>query len=84
MPTRKVALTLPDHVLSRLDRWARQLGQSRSRFVAEKMDQALGALEENEITASYDTAYSKQDARAENADLAEDLLRLTPPDRGDE
>jgi hypothetical protein len=35
LPTRKVALTLPDDILGRLDRMARDLGKSRSRFVSE-------------------------------------------------
>ena len=84
MPTRKVALTIPDHVLSRLDRWARKFGQSRSRFVADQMDQVVSALEEDEITARYDAAYAKPDTLTENTGLAEDLLRLTPPGHGDE
>ena len=48
------------------------------------MDQVVAALEEDEITARYDAAYAKQDALTQNTDLAEDLLRLTPPGHGDE
>lgn len=84
MPTCKVALTFPENILNRVDRMARHLGKSRSRFVAEQLDQALRRLEDEDITARYDAAYTGQDTRTENADLAEDLLQLTPPSRGDE
>ena len=78
MPTRKVTLTLPDDVLDRLDRQSSRLGKSRSRFVAEQLDEALRRFEDDAITAQYDQVYDEPPARAENSRLAEDLLQATP------
>lgn len=81
MPTRKVALTLPEDVLHRLDRHSQRLGKSRSRFVAEQLDQALRRLEDDAITARYDQAYAEPSARDENSRLAEELLQAGPDRR---
>ena len=78
MPTRKVALTLPEDVLHRLDHQSQRLGKSRSRFVAERLDEALRRLEDDAITAQYDQLYAEPSARTENGSLAEDLLRAGP------
>ena len=83
MPTRKVALTLPEDVLERLDRHVQQLGKSRSRFVAEQLDEALRRLENDAITARYDEFYAEQPTRRENSRLAEELLQASPDDRCD-
>ena len=75
MTTRRVAITLPVHIVDRADHWARKEGRSRSRLIADLLE-ALAALAETEVTRLYNEAYESADTREENAQLAEEMRDL--------
>jgi metal-responsive CopG/Arc/MetJ family transcriptional regulator len=81
---RKIAITIPDALLERLDRRAARRNQSRSRFIAEQLAKRLQELEDEEVTRLYDEAYQDEHALRENQQLAEDMGHLRPRDDGDE
>ena len=76
MATRRVAITLPVQIVERADQWARKEGRSRSRLIANLLDTALEALDENEVTRLYNEAYESAEAREENGRLAAELQVL--------
>ncbi|MBM3278495.1 MAG: hypothetical protein FJY95_10510 [Candidatus Handelsmanbacteria bacterium] len=78
MATQKIAITLPATTLRHVDRWAKKLKKSRSRLIAEQMEERLRQLEEAEVTRLYDETYQQVQARTENRELAEELLGLSP------
>jgi len=84
MPTRRVAITLPDGILARADHWAHKQGKSRSRLVADLLDTALHNLNEQEATRLYNEAFASTEARQENQRLAEELHDLAPPSTEDD
>lgn len=78
MATQKIAITLPTATLRHVDQWAKKLKKSRSRLIAEQMEERLRQLEEAEVTRLYDETYQQEQARTENRTLAEELLGLSP------
>ena len=56
MPTRKIAITLPDVLLQGVDQWAAKFNQSRSHFIAAQIKKQLRELEDAEVTQLYNTA----------------------------
>ena len=61
----KTAISLPDEVFHRVQRKARQLGLSRSEFFARAAERFLESLSEEQVTASYDEAFSTEDRSTE-------------------
>lgn len=84
MATQKIAITLPADTLQHVDRWAKKLKKSRSRLIAEQMEERLRQLEEAEVTRLYDETYQQEHARTENRTLAEELLGLSPEAKSEE
>ena len=46
--TSKIAITMPEPLLERVNQWSEKLAQSRSQFIAEQMEKRLQELEEEE------------------------------------
>lgn len=78
MATHKIAITLPADTLRHVDRWAKKLKKSRSRLIAEQVEERLRQLEEAEVTRLYDETYQQEQALTENRALAEEMLDLAP------
>ena len=84
LPIRKIAITMPPELLQQVDHWAEKLHTSRSRFIATQVEQRLQELEDEEVSRRYNEAYQDEQARAENRELAEEMLHLAPTTSEDE
>jgi metal-responsive CopG/Arc/MetJ family transcriptional regulator len=82
--TSKIAITMPEPLLERVNQWSEKLAQSRSQFIAEQMEKRLQELEEEEVRHAYNQAYKDEQTLAENRALAEELLRSAPQANEDE
>ena len=83
MPTHKIAITLPDVILERVDQWAAKFNQSRSHFIAEQIEKQLRELEDAEVTQLYNTAYQGDADLMANKALADDMAQLAPETDGE-
>jgi len=77
MTTQKIAITVPPFFLKKLDFWAKKTGKSRSRFIVEEMSSKLMELEDEEITRLYNKAYGNKENKANNGELAEEMLNIS-------
>jgi predicted DNA-binding protein len=57
----KTAISVPDEIFKRVDRRAKQLGVSRSEFFARAAERYLESLAEDQVTKSYDEAFSEEE-----------------------
>ena len=74
MATQRIAITIPPPFLKRLDAWAKKMGQSRSRFIVEELDNRLRILEDEEITRMYNEVCIDPDVSAYDHEIAEEML----------
>ena len=77
MSTQKIAITVPPAFLKRLDRWAKKLNRSRSRFIVEELEKRLAVLENDTITKMYNDAYDDKEIADEDRELAEEMLSIS-------
>ncbi len=84
MATSKIAITMPEPLLERVNQWSEKLAQSRSQFIAEQMEKRLQELEEEEVLRAYNQAYEDEQTLTENRALAEELLQSAPQADEDE
>ena len=77
MTTQKIAITVPPVFLKKLDSWAGKTGKSRSRFIVDEMNKRLMALEDEEITKLYNTAYGDSQTRSKDGELAEEMFQIS-------
>ena len=77
MATQRIAITIPPPFLKRLDAWAKKMGQSRSRFIVEEMDNRLRVLEDEEITRMYNKVCSDPDVSEYDHEIAEEMLAVS-------
>ena len=61
----KTAISLPDELFRKVDRKARQLGLSRSEFLARAAQRYLETLQVESVTASYDQAFADDDQKVD-------------------
>jgi metal-responsive CopG/Arc/MetJ family transcriptional regulator len=70
MPARKTAIAVPEVLLAKVDRAARERGESRSRYITRVLEVAVRARRDAEITRKLDTLFANEafrDVQAHNA-----------------
>ena len=77
MTTQRIAITIPPPFLKRLDEWAKKMGQSRSRFIVEELDNRLRVLEDEETTRMYNEVCTGPEASAYDREIAEEMLGVS-------
>lgn len=84
LATSKIAITIPEPLLERVNQWSEKLAQSRSQFIAEQIEKRLQELEEEEVLRAYNQAYEDEQTLENNRALAEELLQSAPQADEDE
>jgi metal-responsive CopG/Arc/MetJ family transcriptional regulator len=74
----RVAVSLPQQVVSAVDELAEQRGESRSHFIATLLARVASAKRDREIRAEIDALFADPTVRAEQRDTAEAFLGASP------
>ena len=82
MAMKKIAISLPEPVLERVDRLAASRGESRSRLIATVLDRVGRAKRNRDITVQIDTLLADGTIAAEQKATANEFLRMSPWPRG--
>ena len=82
MAMKKIAISLPEPVLERVDRLAASRGESRSRLIATVLDRVARAKRDRDITAQIDALLANGPIAAEQKTTANEFLRMSPWPRG--
>jgi len=82
MAMKKIAISLPEPVLERVDELAASRGESRSRLMATVLDRVARAKRDRDITARIDTLLADGTLAAEQRATANEFLRMSPWPRG--
>jgi metal-responsive CopG/Arc/MetJ family transcriptional regulator len=80
MAMKKIAISLPEPVLERVDRLAASRGESRSHLIATVLDRVARAKHDRDITAQIDALFEK--IGAEQKATADEFLRMSPWPKG--
>ncbi len=75
---KKIAISLPEPVLERVDRPAASRGESRSRVIATVLDCVARAKRDRDITAQIDALLANETIAAEQKATAKDFLQMSP------
>ena len=73
MPTAKIAISLPQEVLSEIDRAAHARGESRSRLIGDVLRTAMRARRGTEITRRLNALFADQEVAAEQRRLTREM-----------
>ena len=79
---KKIAISLPEPVLERVDRLAASRGESRSHLIATVLDRVARAKRDRDITAQIDALLADGTIAAEQKATANEFLRRSPWLRG--
>ncbi len=79
---KKIAISLPEPVLERVDELAASRGESRSRLIAMVLDRVARAKRNRDITARIDALLADETIAAEQKATANEFLRMSPWPRG--
>ena len=82
MAMKKIAISLPEPVLQRVDRLAASRGESRSRLIATVLDRVGRAKRDRDITAQIETLLADGTIAAEQKATANEFLRMSRWPRG--
>ena len=82
MAMKKIAISLPEPVLERVDKLAASRGESKSRLIATVLDRVVRAKHDRDITAQIDALFINHKLRAEQKATADEFLRMSPWPRG--
>ena len=82
MAMKKIAISLPEPVLERVDRLAASRGESRSRLIATVLDRVARAKRDRDITAQIDALLADGTIAAEQKAPANEFLRMSPWPKG--
>ena len=82
MAMKKIAISLPEPVLERVDRLAASRGESRSRLIATVLDRVARAKRDRDITAQIDALLANGSIATEQKPTANEFLRMSPWPRG--
>lgn len=77
MTMKKIAISLPEPVLERVDRLAASRGESRSHLIATVLDRVARAKRDRDVTAQID-ALLDDEMIAEQKVTADEFLRISP------
>ena len=78
MAMKKIAISLPEPVLERVDRLAASRGESRSHLIATVLDRVARAKRDRDITAQIDALLADGTTAAEQKATANEFLRKAP------
>jgi Arc/MetJ-type ribon-helix-helix transcriptional regulator len=78
MAMKKIAISLPQPVLERVDRLAASRGESRSHLIATVLDRVARAKHDRDVTAQIDALLADQMIAAEQKATADEFLRMSP------
>ena len=73
MPTAKIAISLPQEVLTEIDRAAHARGESRSRLIGDVLRAAMRARRGTEITRRLNALFADEQVAAEQNRLTREL-----------
>jgi Arc/MetJ-type ribon-helix-helix transcriptional regulator len=82
MAMKKIAISLPQPVLERVDRLAASRGESRSHLIATVLDRVARAKRDRDVTAQIDALLADEKIAAEQNATADEFLRISPWPRG--
>jgi Arc/MetJ-type ribon-helix-helix transcriptional regulator len=82
MAMKKIAISLPQPVLERVDRLAASRGESRSHLIATVLDRVARAKHDRDITAEIDALFTDEKVGAEQKATADEFLRMSPWPKG--
>jgi Arc/MetJ-type ribon-helix-helix transcriptional regulator len=82
MAMKKIAISLPQPVLERVDRLAASRGESRSHLIATVLDRVARAKHDRDITAQIDALFTDEKVGAEQKATADEFLRMSPWPKG--
>lgn len=74
MNTTKIAISLPQHVLTMIDTLAKSKQESRSRFIAKSLEKVSQILLQQEVANSYDEVFADKQVQSEQLEWSEGLL----------
>jgi len=82
MAMKKIAISLPEPVLERVDELAASRGESRSRLIATVLDRVARSKRDRDITARINELLADGTIAAEQKATANEFLRMSPWPRG--
>ena len=69
----KIAITVPEEIVTQVDRAARKRGESRSTFISRVLRAALRARRDAEIARRLDELFQNEEVAAEQARVTREL-----------
>jgi metal-responsive CopG/Arc/MetJ family transcriptional regulator len=82
MAMKKIAISLPEPVLERIDKLAASRGESRSHLIATVLDRVARAKRDRDVTARIDALLADEMIAAEQKSTADEFLRMSPWPKG--
>ena len=82
MAMKKIAISLPEPVLERVDRLAASRGESRSHLIATVLDRVARAKRDRDVTTQIDVLLADRTLAAEQKATADEFLQMSPWPRG--
>ena len=82
MAMKKIAISLPEPVLERVDRLAASRGESRNHLIATVLDRVARSKRDRDISAQIDALFANGVIAAEQKATAKAFLRMSPWPRG--
>ena len=73
MPAHKTSIAIDDDLLKKIDRAAKERGESRNRFVVKVLSQAVRARRDVQITKRLNELFADEELRQEQLKVAEEL-----------
>jgi metal-responsive CopG/Arc/MetJ family transcriptional regulator len=77
MPAHKTSIAIDDDLLKKIDRAAKERGESRNRFVVKVLSQAVRARRDAQITKRLNELFADEELYSEQLKVAEDLGSVT-------
>jgi len=82
MAMKKIAISLPEPVLERVDKLAASRGESRSHLIATVLDRVSRAKHDRDVTTRIDELLADRTLAAEQKATADEFVRMSPWPRG--
>jgi metal-responsive CopG/Arc/MetJ family transcriptional regulator len=82
MAMKKIAISLPEPVLERVDKLAASRGESRSHLIATVLDRVARAKHDRDVTAQIDALLADEMLASEQKATADEFLRMSSWPRG--
>jgi metal-responsive CopG/Arc/MetJ family transcriptional regulator len=82
MAMKKIAISLPEPVLERVDKLAASRGESRSHLIATVLDRVARAKRDRDVTTRIDELLADRTLAAEQKATADEFVQMSPWPRG--